>query len=97
MLDVHLMIVNPEKVIDDYIKAGADILTIHYESTKNVAETLKLIKSKNVVAGLAINPKTPALKIKDLLDEGLVDIVGVADIRPEAGLQEKLPHSRHMP
>ena len=66
MLDVHLMIENPHDKISDYAKAGADIITVHYEACNNIEETLKLIKSKNVLAGVAINPKTPAMKLKDL-------------------------------
>ena len=93
MLDVHLMVANPEKVIDDYIKAGADILTVHYEACKNVEETLKYIKSKNVVTGLAINPKTSILKIKDLLASGLIDVVTVMGVNPGACGQAFIPGS----
>lgn len=93
MLDVHLMVANPEKVIDDYIKAGADILTVHYEACKNVEETLKYIKSKNVVTGLAINPKTSILKIKDLLASGLIDVVTVMGVNPGACGQSFIPGS----
>lgn len=91
MLDVHLMVENPEKVIDKYIGAGADILTVHYEACKNVADTLKKIHSANVVAGLAINPNTPALKIKDLLDQGIVDVVLVMGVKPGAYGQNFIP------
>lgn len=91
MLDVHLMVDCPEKVIDNYINAGADILTIHYEACKNVAETLKKIHSQNVVAGLAINPNTPALKIKDYLDQGIVDVVLVMGVKPGASGQNFIP------
>lgn len=93
MLDVHLMVQDPENVIENYAKAGADIITVHYEACKNVEETLKLIKSKNVIAGLAINPKTPALKIKDLLESGLVDIVTVMSVKPGAYGQKFIPGS----
>ncbi len=93
MLDVHLMVQDPENVIENYARAGADIITVHYEACKNVEETLKLIKSKNVIAGLAINPKTPALKIKDLLESGLVDIVTVMSVKPGAYGQKFIPGS----
>ena len=93
MLDVHLMVANPEKVIDDYVNAGADILTIHYEACKDIEETLKYLKTKNVISGLAINPKTPALKIKDLLDEDLVDMVTVMSVNPGAYGQKFIPGS----
>lgn len=93
MLDVHLMVKDPENVIEDYIKAGADIITIHFEACKNIIETLKLIKSNNVVAGVAINPKTPALKLKDLLDSGYVDLVTVMGVNPGAYGQPFIPGS----
>ena len=58
MFDVHLMVENPDKVVDNYIKAGADIVTIHYEAlpVEKLENTLKFIKSKAVLAGVAINP-----------------------------------------
>lgn len=93
MLDVHLMVKDPEKVIDKYVEAGADILTVHYEACKDIESTLKYIKSKNIVTGLAINPKTPALKIKDLLDEDLVDVVTVMSVNPGAYGQKFIPGS----
>ena len=93
MLDVHLMVKDPETVIEDYVKAGADIITVHFEACKNILETLKLIKSHNVVAGVAINPKTPVLKIKDLLDSGYVDLVTVMGVNPGAYGQPFIPGS----
>ena len=79
--------------IDDYANAGADIITVHYEACKDVLETLKQIKNKNVVAGLAINPKTPAMKIMDLLETGLVDVVTVMGVKPGACGQKFIPGS----
>jgi len=95
MLDVHLMVDHPERVIKDYISAGADILTIHYESTdlKSLEETLKYIKSKTILAGVAINPETPAYKIRDLIKKDLVDVVLVMGVNPGAGGQEFIPGS----
>lgn len=93
MLDVHLMVKDPINVIDDYAKAGADIITVHYEACKDLEATLKLIKSKNVLAGVAINPKTPALKLKDILKTGLVDIVVVMGVKPGASGQTIIPGS----
>ena len=93
MLDVHLMIENPHDKIADYAKAGADIITVHYEACDNLEETLKLIKSKNVLAGVAINPKTPAMKLKDLLNRGLVDMVTVMGVNPGASGQTIIPGS----
>lgn len=93
ILDVHLMVQNPDSVIEDYAKAGADILTVHYEACKNPLETIKKIKDNNMVAGIAINPKTPVLKIKDLLDSGLVDMVTVMGVNPGAYGQKIIPGS----
>lgn len=93
MLDVHLMIEKPETKIDDYAKAGADIITVHYEACDKLEDTLKHIKSKNILAGVAISPKTPALKLKDILNTGLVDIVTVMGVKPGASGQLIIPGS----
>lgn len=94
MLEVHLMVEKPIDKIEDYAKAGADIITVHYEACgEKLEETLKLIKSKNVLAGVAINPKTPALKLKDILATGLVDIVTVMGVKPGASGQTIIPGS----
>ena len=72
-LDVHLMIENPEKYIEAFAKAGADILTFHYEAVNDISGIIKLIKSFGVKAGMSIKPKTspdvtmPYLKDLDLL------------------------------
>ncbi len=91
LLDVHLMVENPDSVIDKYAEAGADILTVHYEACKDVVATLKKIRSKNMVAGLALNPKTPALKIKELLSTGLIDVVVVMGVKPGSCGQQFIP------
>lgn len=93
LLDVHLMVEHPEKVVDKYIASGADILHFHYEATDNPEALLKYIKSKNVLAGLAISPSTPALKIKDLLKKNLVDVVLVMGVEPGACGQSFIPGS----
>ena len=93
MLDVHIMVENPEKEVDKYINAGADLLTFHFEASKDPAKLLKYIKSKNVLAGLAISPGTPALKIKDLLNKNLVDVVLVMGVEPGSGGQTFIPGS----
>ncbi len=93
ILDVHLMVENPEKVIDNYAKAGADILTVHFEACKEPIKVLQMIKEKNMVAGLAINPKTPALKIKDVLDANVADVITVMGVEPGAYGQKFIPGS----
>lgn len=93
LLDVHLMVENPDDVIEDYVKAGADIITVHYEACKNVEETLKKISTSNCLTGLAISPKTPVFKIKDFLDRGLVDMIVVMGVKPGASGQSFIPGS----
>ena len=93
MADVHLMVENPDKVVMDYIDAGADILTVHYEALPldRLEKTLKLIKSKTVLAGVAINPETPVYKLKNLIKNDLVDVVCVMGVKPGAGGQAFIP------
>lgn len=88
-LDVHLMIDNPEKYTEDFIKAGADILTFHYEAMKSDDEVLnliRLIKSFDVKAGLSIKPKTAPEKILPFLNE--VDLLLVMTVEPGFGGQK---------
>ena len=93
MLDVHLMVENPEAVVDKYIEAGADLLTFHFEATDNPEKLIRHIKSKNVLCGIAISPETPVYKIKDLLKSDLVDVVLVMSVHPGAYGQEFIPGS----
>ena len=83
--DVHLMIVEPIRYIDNFIAAGADSITIHYESCKNCADVLRYIRDKDVRTGLAISPDTPWNVIVPLLD--LVDMVLVMTVHPGFGGQ----------
>ena len=83
--DVHIMIVNPEKYAERFIDCGADLLTFHYEASDNPGELLDLIRSKGVMAGLSISPKTPVDKIFDLLPK--CDVVLVMTVEPGFGGQ----------
>ena len=86
-LDCHLMIVHPEKYVERFAKAGADIITVHYEACKdNLAEVLKLIKSTGVKCGAVINPDTPVEKIKDCIP--LCDMVLIMSVFPGFGGQK---------
>ncbi|MFH1222787.1 MAG: ribulose-phosphate 3-epimerase [Pseudomonadota bacterium] len=85
-LDVHLMITEPEKYIDDFIKAGSDIVTIHSEATKNAAKVLADIRSKGVKAGISIKPNTPLNSISSLYDK--VDLVLIMTVEPGFGGQK---------
>ena len=89
-LDCHLMIVNPEKYVERFAKAGADIVTVHYEACGDkLEETLKLIKSTGVKCGAVINPDTPVEKIKDAIP--LCDMVLVMSVFPGFGGQKFMP------
>ncbi|WDV47644.1 ribulose-phosphate 3-epimerase [Clostridiaceae bacterium M8S5] len=84
--DVHLMIDNPERYIDDFVKAGANIITVHYESTPHVHRALQLIKSHGIKAGIALNPATPVESVKHILD--MVDMVLIMTVNPGFGGQK---------
>ena len=89
-LDVHLMIENPEKYIEPFAKAGADILTFHYEAAKDKVETIvNLIKSFNIKAGLSIKPKTSPDEILDYLPQ--IDMLLVMTVEPGFGGQKFMP------
>ena len=85
-LDVHLMIENPQNYIDDFVKAGADIITFHYEAAGELTEDIiGHIKSQDVLVGLSIKPKTPPQEIlKYLL---MVDMVLIMTVEPGFGGQ----------
>lgn len=86
VLDVHLMIENPEKYIEAFAKAGADILTFHYEAVKDVSGIIKLIKSFGVKAGMSIKPKTSADVVIPYLKD--LDLLLVMTVEPGFGGQK---------
>ena len=85
VFDVHLMISDPCKYIPDFHKAGADMITFHIESDCDAAETVKLIKSLGMKAGIALKPATPAEAVFPYLDE--LDMVLVMTVEPGFGGQ----------
>lgn len=85
-LDVHLMIENPEKYIEVFAKAGADILTFHYEAVKDISGIIKLIKSFGVKAGMSIKPKTSADVVLPYLKD--LDLLLVMTVEPGFGGQK---------
>ena len=90
-LDVHLMIENPEKYIVAFSKAGADIITIHYEAAKeNLKDTINMIKACNVKAGVSIKPKTSQEWLIPYLKD--IDLALVMTVEPGFGGQEFLHH-----
>ena len=91
VFDVHLMISDPLRYIDAFVKAGADIITIHEESCDNVEETLRYIRSKGVKASLSIKPATPPERLRPYLP--LLDMILVMSVEPGFGGQAFLPHT----
>lgn len=91
-LDCHLMIVHPEKYVERFAKAGADIITVHFEACQdNLEDVLKLIKSTGVKCGAVINPDTPVEKIASLIP--LCDMVLVMSVFPGFGGQKFIPEA----
>lgn len=85
ILDVHLMIVEPEKWISEFRDAGADILTVHYECSPHLHRTIDAIKKNGMKAGVAINPHTPVSVLEEILSE--VDLILVMSVNPGFGGQ----------
>jgi ribulose-phosphate 3-epimerase len=88
-LDVHLMIENPDRYIPDFAKAGADIITIHVEASKNLDEDIELIKMNNVKPGVVVNPATPVESIFHVLDK--VVMVLIMSVNPGFEGQKFMP------
>ena len=89
IFDVHLMITEPQRYIDDFLKAGADIITIHYESCQNPWEVIKYIKSKECRAAISLKPATPADVVLPMLKE--LDMVLIMTVEPGFGGQKMMP------
>lgn len=85
-LDVHLMIVEPEKYIEDFVKAGADQIIVHQETCPHLHRTLQSIRELGVKSGVTLNPATPPDMIEDVLE--LADFVQVMGVNPGFGGQE---------
>jgi len=91
MLDVHLMIERPERQIENFVRAGADSITFHAESTPHAARTAHLIREHGLTAGIAINPGTPVEALVDLVEA--VDLVLCMTVNPGWGGQPFIAHS----
>ena len=83
--DVHLMIDKPEKYIKDFVDAGADIITVHPESTIHLHRVIQMIKDHGVLAGVTLNPATPLESIEYVLDD--IDMVLIMTVNPGFGGQ----------
>ncbi|WP_018921297.1 ribulose-phosphate 3-epimerase [Salsuginibacillus kocurii] len=98
VLDVHLMIEEPEKYVSDFKEAGADILTVHAEASPHLHRTLQLIKEHDMKAGVAINPHTPIDVVQHCLE--LTDLILVMTVNPgfggQAFIQETLTKIREI-
>ncbi len=86
IFDVHLMIENPEAYIDDFVDAGADIITIHQESSPHLHRLIQQIKDKNKIAGVSINPSTPVDTLKNIIDD--IDLFLIMSVNPGFGGQK---------
>lgn len=91
VFDVHLMVENPSRYIDDFVNAGADIITIHYEAEKHIDRAVEYIKSKGVKAGVSLNPGTPTYVLKDIIEK--LDLVLIMSVNPGFGGQKFIPYS----
>ncbi|MBE6652962.1 MAG: ribulose-phosphate 3-epimerase [Ruminococcaceae bacterium] len=91
LFDVHLMISEPLRYVGDFIKAGADIVTFHYESVEDPMATFKAIKQKEIACGIAISPKTPADVLLPFV--GVADSLMVMTVEPGFGGQKLIPET----
>lgn len=92
-LDVHLMIENPERYIADFAAAGASVITVHAEACVHLHRVIHQIKELGLMAGVAINPGTPASAVREVLED--VDMVLVMTVNPGFGGQAFIPHALH--
>jgi len=92
-LEAHLMITNPEDYIEDFAKAGADVIIVHQEACVHLNRVIQQIKKVSKQVGVALNPATPVFLLQDVLS--LLDLVLIMTINPGFGGQELLPETLH--
>lgn len=90
-LDVHLMIVQPERYLETFKNLGAEIITVHYEACPHLHRTLQQIKSLGCKAGVALNPHTPVNVLEDILHD--IDLVLIMSVNPGFGGQKFIEHT----
>ena len=90
-LDVHLMIIQPERYVEAFQKAGADILTVHLEASTHLHRTIQQIKACGMKAGVALNPHTPVNQLEDIIQD--IDVVLVMSVNPGFGGQSFITHA----
>lgn len=89
--DVHMMVENPERYIEDFYKSGANGITIHFEACKHIDRTISQIKSLGLRSGISINPATPVSFLQNIVSE--VDMVLIMSVNPGFGGQKFIPYS----
>ena len=85
-IDCHIMIVNPDQYINDFAKAGVDILTVHYEACTHLHRTISAIKEAGMKAGVALNPHTPVAALENVIKD--LDLVLIMSVNPGFGGQK---------
>ena len=91
VLDVHLMIVQPERYISTFKEVGADVLTVHYEASTHLHRTIQAIKNEGMKAGVALNPHTPVHVLEDIIKE--IDLLLIMSVNPGFGGQKFIQHT----
>lgn len=91
VMDVHLMIENPERYLEDFAKAGADLITVHIEATHHVHRAIQQIHDLGLKAGVAINPGTPVSALESIIEDA--DMILVMSVNPGFGGQKFIPYS----
>ena len=91
IFDVHLMIEEPGRYIEDFVGAGADLITVHAESCKHLDRTIDSIKERGILAGVALNPATPLQTVEYVLEK--VDMVLIMTVNPGFGGQKFIPYT----
>ena len=89
--DVHMMVENPERYVEDFYNSGADGITIHFEACKHIDRTISQIKSLGLRSGISINPATPVSLLENIVSE--VDMVLIMSVNPGFGGQKFIPYS----
>lgn len=92
-LDVHLMIVDPDRYITQFAKAGAQVITVHYEACNHLHRTVQAIKAEGIKAGIALNPHTPVHLLEDIIAD--VDLVLIMSVNPGFGGQKFIENTYH--
>ncbi|MBO5372725.1 MAG: ribulose-phosphate 3-epimerase [Lachnospiraceae bacterium] len=91
IFDVHLMIQDPDRYIDDFVDAGADLITVHAEACGHLDRTIQKIKERGILAGVALNPATPLSVLDYVLEQ--VDMVLIMTVNPGFGGQKLIPYT----